>query len=133
VTDAVIPPVRPVFRSLAMTIVPEAERLGDAEWSELEMLVEQALAARPVSMRRQLGMFVRLLEWLPLARYGRRFTRLDTERRTRLLERVQDSSLLLLRRGFWGLRTLVFLGYYARPGAGAEIGYRADPSGWTAR
>ena len=34
--------------------------------------------------------------------------------------------LLLLRRGFWGLRTLVFLGYYARPEAAAEIGYRAD-------
>jgi hypothetical protein len=133
VTDAVIPPVRPAFRSLAVTIVPDAERLGDAEWSELEALVEQALAARPAAMRRQLRMFVRLLEWLPLARYGRPFTRLDVARRTRLLERVQDSPLLLLRRGFWGLRTLVLLGYYARPAASAEIGYRADPRGWSAR
>jgi hypothetical protein len=40
---------------------------------------------------------------------------------------------LLLRRGSWGLRTLVLMGYYGRPDAKQEIGYRADPRGWEAR
>jgi hypothetical protein len=33
----------------------------------------------------------------------------------------------------WGLRTLFLLGYYSRPAAAREIGYRADPRGWDAR
>ena len=41
--------------------------------------------------------------------------------------------MLAVRRGFWGLRTLVFMGYYARPEAAAAIGYRADVRGWEAR
>ncbi len=38
-----------------------------------------------------------------------------------------------LRRGFWGLRTLALMGYYARPAAAASVGYHADPRGWEAR
>jgi len=38
----------------------------------------------------------------------------------------------IIRVGFWGLRTLALLGYYARPEAAQEIGYTADPRGWEA-
>ncbi len=96
-------------------------------------MVESALASRPPALRRQLRLFIRLLEWLPLLRYGRRLTRLDPERRARFLSGVQDAPLVLIRRGFWGLRTLVLLGYYARAAAAAEVGYRAHPAGWEAR
>ena len=48
-------------------------------------------------------------------------------------DRVERSRVLLLRRGFWGLRTLVMLGYYGRPEAARAIGYRASPLGWEAR
>jgi hypothetical protein len=78
-------------------------------------------------------LFMRLLEWLPVFRYGHRLTRLSVECRSRFLERLQDSPWLLLRRGVWGLRTLLFMGYYARPEAGRAIGYRADARGWAAR
>lgn len=125
--------VRPTFRALAAAIVPEAERLAADGWSELERVVEEALAARPTGLRRQLVLFIRLLEWLPLLRYGRRFTRLDRRRRARFLAMVEDAPLLLARRGFWGLRTLVMMGYYARPDAAAEIGYRAHLRGWWGR
>ena len=46
---------------------------------------------------------------------------------------MQDAPLLLLRRGFWGLRTLIFMGYYGRDAARDAIGYRADPRGWEIR
>jgi len=68
-----------------------------------------------------------------VARFGRPFTSLEPSRRGSFLGAVQDAPWLLVRRGFWGLRTLVFLGYYGRPAAGAEIGYRAHPRGWEAR
>ena len=126
-------PVRGTFRALGTSIVPEAERLTEAEWIELEAIVERGLAVRPPSMRRQLRLFVRVLDVLSLLRHGRRLRSLDAQRRTRFLLAIQDSPLLLIRRGFWGIRTLIFMGYYARPAARAEIGYRADVRGWEAR
>ena len=125
--------IRPVLRAIGATVVPEADRLDEAEWTALERIVAEALAARPARQRRQLLLFVRLVEWLPVLRYGRRFTKLDAARRTRVLEHLQDAPLLLLRRGCWGLRTLLLMGYYGRPEAVRAIGYAADPRGWEAR
>jgi hypothetical protein len=129
----VLPPVRDAFRAIATTVVPEAGRLDAAGWAELERLVEKTLATRPEAVRRQLRLLINAIELLPLLRRGRRFTRRSPEERARFLLRLQDAPVLLLRRGFWGLRTLVLLGYYARPEAGREIGYRADRRGWEAR
>jgi hypothetical protein len=129
----VLSSVRPIVRAVTVTLVPEAIELDEAEWASFEQIVGDALAARPPALRRQLLMFVRLLEWLPLLRYGRRFTRLGTEPRRRFLERLQDAPVLLIRRGLWGLRTLLFMGYYARPAGARAVGYRADPRGWAAR
>src|SRR5512135_103672 len=105
------------FRALAATIVPEASNLDEKGWADLAAIVERALADRPPAVKRQLGILISALEWMPLLRWGRPFTALDAARRARFLGSVEDAPLLLLRRGFWGLRTLVFMGYYARPEA----------------
>ncbi len=131
--DATFAPVRESFRALGATIVPEAVRLSAAEWIEVEQIVERGLASRPPAIRRQLRLFVRILNVLPLFRFGRTFRGLDPERRARFLLAIQDAPLLLLRRGFWGIRTLVYMGYYGRDAARDEIGYGADPRGWEAR
>ena len=128
-----IAPVRPAFRALAATIVPEAATLDVSGWAEVESIVDDYLSRRPASLRRQLRSFIRVLEVLPLVRYGHTFTALDGTRRLRFLQRVQDSPVLLVRRGFWGLRTMVYLGYYSRRAAAGEIGYRAHVRGWEAR
>ena len=131
-----LPPLsgqREAFRAVAETVVPEAARLDPAEWNDVERIVTRAIAARPGRLQRQLAMLLRFLEWIPLFRYGRRFSRLDPARRARFLDSLQTSRLLLARRGIWGLRTLVLMGYYGRPRAAAAIGYRADPRGWEAR
>ncbi len=129
----VLPPVRDTFRAIATTVVPEAGRLDTAGWAELERLVEKTLEPRPEAIKRQLRFLIRAIELLPLFRRGRPFTRLTPEERTSFLAGLENAPILLLRRGFWGLRTLVHLGYYARPEAGREIGYRADRRGWEAR
>jgi hypothetical protein len=131
--EPVIAPVRTVFRALAVTFVPEAVALDERDWVEVERIVEEALAPRPPKVRRQIGLLIRVLDVLPLVRHGRRFTSLDAAARLRFLSALQDSSVLLLRRGIWGLRTLAFMGYYARPEAAPLIGYRADARGWEAR
>ncbi|HKJ93736.1 MAG TPA: gluconate 2-dehydrogenase subunit 3 family protein [Longimicrobiales bacterium] len=128
--ELVLPPVDDVFRVVARTIVPEAETLSPEAWDALEAIVEHALEDRPPAMRRQLQLFLRVLDLLPLFRHGRRLRGLDPARRARFLARIQDSRIYKLRQGFWGLRTLVYMGYYARPQAGAAIGYDARLRGW---
>jgi hypothetical protein len=84
-------------------------------------------------VQRQLALFLRALNAFARMRTARSFHRLEDTARARVLETLQDSPVLLLRRGVWGIRTLVLMGYYARTSAGREIGYRADVRGWEAR
>ena len=126
-------PVRGIFRAVAVTVVPEAQALDERAWGEVEAAIEKGLETRPASMRRQLRMFVRAIDLLPYFRFAKRFRSLDAAKRTAFLSTLQDSPLLLIRRGFWGLRTLVFMGYYGREDAQRAIGYRADPRGWEIR
>lgn len=129
----VLPAVRPVLRAVGEAVVPEAARLDDAQWAVVERIIEDALAPRPARVVRQLLLLIRLLQWLPVLRYGRPLTALDARRRARFLAVIQDAPVLSLRRGFWGLRTLLLMGYYGRPAARAEVGYRATPRGWAER
>jgi len=124
---------RDTFRAVAMSVVPETAELDVAQWEEAERIVARAIAARPSRVQRQLALLLRCLEWIPLLLYGHRLSRLDSARRAKFLDSLQTSRLLLVRRGVWGLRTLVLMGYYGRPAAVAAIGYRADPRGWEAR
>ena len=126
-------PVRTVFRAVATSVVPECAQLRADEWAEFDGIIEDVLATRPEGLRKQLLLFIRALEALPVARYATRFSRLDGVRRQRVLTALQNSRISALRRGFWGLRTLIFMGYYARPAAATAIGYRASAAGWSAR
>ena len=121
------------FRALAITMVPDAASLDERAWRDVDASIAQALARRPPSVRRQLALLIRVLDALPLLRWGRRFRHLGAGRRARFLDAIQYSPILLLRRGVWGLRTLVFLAYYARPDVQLELGYQATPRGWRAR
>jgi len=125
--------VRPIFRAVATTVVPESRSLVPDSWVEVERIVEQALVDRPPKVQRQIRAFLRLLNVIAFVTAARKFTTLDEARRLALLERLARSRLLLIRRGVWGVRTLAFMGYYARPSAAQEIGYRASAAGWNAR
>lgn len=129
----VLSPVRPTFRAVARTVVPETASLDESGWTRLESIVEQALAERPPRMRRQLVVFIRLIDGMGVLRHGRRFAALGLEARMALLHRLEDSPVLLLRRGFWGLRTLVYMGWYAQPATAEHIGYAAHLRGWSGR
>ncbi len=126
-------PVRDAFRAVATTVVPEAVGLDDEGWGEVEQSIQAQLAGRPEGLRRQVRLFVRLLQWLPLLRFGRRLTGLDPVRRTAFLHWMQRAPVTILRVGFWGLRSLVFLGYYGSRRGAASTGYAAHPDGWGAK
>lgn len=132
-SGSVLAPVQATFRAVAETVVPEAAALASDQWRELQDVVEAALAARPEATRRQLVTFLRLIEYLPVLRHFRRFSRLSPTARTATLEQLERSPRLTVRRGIWGLRTLVFMGYYTRGDVQAALGYRPHADGWSAR
>jgi len=125
-------PVRPIFRAIVCTVVPAAAGLDDAGWARAEGIVDEALADRPASIRRQIVLFMRLVNWLALLRYGRPFTGLDADRAGRFLSSFERSPVLLLRRGLWGVRTFAYMGYYAQDAIQHEVGYAAAKDGWAA-
>jgi hypothetical protein len=126
------PTLRMVFRAVVSTVVPEAVNLDEPRWVELERVVEETLGARPRNLQRQLRLLLGGIQWLPVFRYGKTFTTLDPARRARFLSTLEDHPVQLIRKGFFGLRTLALLGYYGRPEAARAIGYAADPRGWEA-
>ncbi|NJD20398.1 MAG: hypothetical protein FIA95_14100, partial [Gemmatimonadetes bacterium] len=105
--------LRGVLRTLAVACVPAASRLDAAGGARAETIVEDFLAQRPASVRRQLLLFLRLLGLLARLRHGRGLAALDPARARTLLASLERSPLLLLRRGTWGVRTLCFMGVYA--------------------
>jgi hypothetical protein len=121
-----------VFRAVVSTVIPEAVNLDEPRWVELERVVEETLGARPRNLQRQLRLLLRGIQWLPVLGYGRTFTTLDPAGRLRFLSHLEDHPIPLIRKGFFGLRTLALLGYYGRPEAARAIGYAADSRGWEA-
>src|SRR5437016_12531327 len=96
----------PVFRAVATCVVPEASRFDAAQWDEMAAIVARAIAARPRAMQRQLALFLILLEWFPLVRYGRRLSRLEPARGRKFHDRLPPSALLGLAGGVRASRTL---------------------------
>lgn len=129
---SLLAPVRRTFRAAAEAILPAASLLDERGWRSVESIVEGALAQRPPRAQRQLLLFLRVLGVYPVPRYRRRFHALPRGTREKVLHELERARHVLLRRGVWGLRTLVFMGYYTQPVHSAAIGYRASARGWDA-
>lgn len=124
-SDAFPAGLRPHFRAFAEGVLPPARGYDEEEWARAEALVAAALGERPPSVRRQIRIFLRAVNLLPLFTRGRTLRGLGPDEREAFLSGLQDSRLLPIRRGVWGLRTLAFMGHYARPEVHGGIGYGA--------
>jgi hypothetical protein len=125
--------VRPILHAIATVVVPDGDPDVDRVWMEVEETVADALARRSERAQRQFEVFLRVVQMLPIGRYGRPFTALPLHHRRAVLERLERSRVSLLRRSFWGVRTLIFMGYYTRADVAESIGYQAAMSGWESR
>jgi hypothetical protein len=123
--------LRRPFRALVTVFIPETASAGEPAWLRLEEIVTGALAARPAA-RRQVLLFIRVLDGMAMVRHRRRLASLDLETRTRFVENISTSRPLLLRRGVWGLRTLAQMGWYTQAEVQHALGYRASKAGWEA-
>ncbi len=115
-----------ILWQVASRVVPESGSLDAAGRADFERIVDAALADRPVGVRRQFGVFLKVIRLAPLPRYGRSFDRLPPDRQDAVLRWFQDGPVSLFRTGFWGLKAIVFMGYYGRPGVWRDIGYAPE-------
>jgi hypothetical protein len=120
---------RALLLAVGARLVPEVASLDERGTASFRAIVADALAERSTAMRRQLGVFLALVEHAPVLRFGARFTRLSAPAQDRVLRWLQDAPISLLRSGFWGMKALVLMGYYARPEAAAEIGWTPSFAG----
>ncbi len=117
---------------MAVTFVPELSTVDEDVWGRTEAIITEGLSGRPDAVARQLVLFIRVVNVLAVFRFLRPFTALDHTRRLRFLSSLENAPVLAIRRGVWGLRTLVFMGYYGQDDVKARLGYRAKSLGWRA-
>ena len=108
---------------VARDIAPDTASFDAAGRERFRAIVDHALAARPAGVRRQFATFLGAIRMLGVMRFGRPFDRLDAARRARLFRWLQDCPVGLLRKGFWGLKALVFMGTYAQPEVAPGLHY----------
>ncbi|MCU0232944.1 MAG: gluconate 2-dehydrogenase subunit 3 family protein [Thermoanaerobaculales bacterium] len=118
-----------LLRVLAARIVPETAGLDAAGIGRFLAIVDGALMDREPAVRRAFATFLRVLRRAPVLRYGRRFEKLPSERQDAFLAWLEDCPVGLLRAGFWGLKAMVFMGYYGQPETNALIGYAPASDG----
>ena len=126
-------PVRRPFRAMATAFVPELSTADEDVWRRAEVIMADALSGRPDAIVKQLVLFIRVVNVLAVVRFLRPLAALDDSRKLRFLAWLEDAPVLAIRRGVWGLRTLVFMGYYGQDDVRAELGYRANARGWQAQ
>jgi hypothetical protein len=108
---------------LAARIVPELTDLDAAGLGRFFGIIDDALQNRPASVRGQFAVFLGVLRWAPVTRYGGPFENLRGDRQDAVLRWFEDCPVSLLRKGFWGLKAMVFMGYYGQPETNALVGY----------
>ncbi len=116
---------------------PGDSAIPTADDLEVASFVDDWVARLPGRTRLDLGRFLAYLEHLApmFAGHASRFTRLAPAEQDAVLASLESSSNDLLRAGFDGLRSLVFLGYYRDARSWRILRYdgplvHRPPGGW---
>ncbi|MBV8526580.1 MAG: hypothetical protein JOY71_31460 [Acetobacteraceae bacterium] len=99
---------------VAERIVPELAGASRPVRERLLAAIDGELRTRSRLQQLEFKLLLAALRWIPLLFALRPFEHITSAQQDDLLRRLQDAPLTLLRVGIWGLKTLVFLGYYSQ-------------------
>ena len=116
---------------LAARIVPETTALDAAGLGRFFGIIDEALLGRPPEVRRQFATYLGLIRWAPVVRFGASLEKLGADRQDKVLRWFEDCPVGLFRKGFWGLKAMVFMGYYGQPETNELVGYAPEFEGGT--
>jgi hypothetical protein len=129
--------VQHAARRIAAPDLPGDASIPSADDLDVAGFVDAWVARMAPRVRRDLGRFMGYVEHLAPVGAGHtsRFTRLPPADQDAVLASVEASSNDLLRAGFDGLRSLVFMGYYRDARTWGIVGYdgplvHRPPGGW---
>jgi hypothetical protein len=108
---------------LAACIVPQSAGAPAQVTDPLLAAVDEELLPRPRLQQLEFKLLLFAIRWMTVPFTLHRFERLPGERQARWLSFLENAPLTLLRVGIWGLKTLVFLGYYTQDGVQQRILY----------
>ena len=108
---------------LAACIVPESAGAPPQVTDPLLAAVDEELQPRPRLQQIEFKLLLLALRWMTLPFAFRRFEALLPERQAGWLHSLENFPVRLVRVGIWGLKTLVFLGYYGQESVDRRILY----------
>jgi hypothetical protein len=112
-----------ILSAVARRVVPGLAGADAATAERFLEIIDDALLARPAAVRRQVGAFLGLISRLPIVRYGRGFEGLNAARQDAVLGWLQECPVSLFQKGFWGLKSLIFMGWFGQVELWPELGY----------
>jgi hypothetical protein len=118
------------LRPWVEAFVPAAAALSEAKLVDLLERADTTLANRPAALRRKILLAAWGLGVLAVIRFVRPVAGVPVDRLRGFLQSLQDGPILPLRLAVWGLRTLIFAGYYGQTERQQQLGYRPRLDGW---
>ncbi len=119
----VTPSRRRTLWTLATQVVPPCADLEQPARDEMMRLIDVAVTQRSATMQRQLGLFLRVIRLAAIVRGLRKLENLPPERLASLLSWLERNPIGLVRKGFWGVKALILMGYYGQGPIKDALGY----------
>lgn len=115
------------FLAIVSRIVPRDGDLPAAETPETVRVADRLMAEKEPAVQADFRKFLAVFEWLALLLHGKRFSRLAPDKQDLYMRLWEDSPARKMRQGFWGAKTLSYIGFYSRPESWDETGYGGPP------
>ncbi|HYB10773.1 MAG TPA: hypothetical protein VEJ16_13980 [Alphaproteobacteria bacterium] len=109
--------------SLASRIVPEVKDAEDEVKNGLVSSVDHALALQTSTSRLLFKFLLFVLQWVTVPFTLHRLERLPPKWQDAVLEFFENAPLTVVRAGIWGVKTLIYLGYYGQESVERRIQY----------
>ncbi len=104
------------IRAIIDTIIPDATGLTVTNFREM-------LAKKSPAMQKQFKLFLSVIRLVGFLRFGNKFEKLSSVKRTILLASFETALIGKIRLGFWGLRSMVLLSHYGTVKHSSKIGF----------
>ena len=111
------------FQALQHCLIPRSQKFNDVQKQDSIKLVNDFVGKMPAATQRKLSLFFKVINLISVATGSHLFQNLSSEKRTKVMHLFFDSPVGLLRKGFWGVSTLVKLSVFGQPSLYTDIGY----------
>lgn len=108
--------LRDFLSVLLETVIPGATDLTLKNFNRI-------LSSKSPDLKKQFNLFLNVIRFLSFIRYQKKFEKLQTEKRKKILSFLEKAPVGKLRLGFWGLRSMILFSHYGDFNHSRKIGF----------